>query len=97
MIDINNKILLENAIRARKNSLCSISNYSVGAALLTKTGKVYLGSNIEEKIIPALSTCAERAAIYSAISNGENDFLKIAVVGGKKNIIEDKTLIPCAM
>lgn len=95
--NINNEQLLDYAIKARKNSLCTISSYSVGAALLTKNGTIYIGSNIEEKIIPALSTCAERAAIYNAISNGENEFLKIAVVGGMINMKEDKTLIPCAM
>lgn len=94
---MTNKDLIEIAKNARKNAFVSISSYSVGAALLTKSGTVYLGANIEDKSIPNLSCCAERVAIQNAFSHGDREFIAIAIVGGKENNDIDETLIPCGV
>ena len=74
--------LLENAEKARKNAYAPYSNFSVGAALLTKDGKVYTGCNVENASFSP-TNCAERTAFFKAISEGERDFEAIAVAGGK--------------
>lgn len=71
--------LLEQATEAREFSYSPYSNYKVGAALLTKTGKVYKGCNIESAAYTP-SVCAERTAIFKAVSEGEREFSAIAVV-----------------
>lgn len=78
---MDNTDLIKLAIKASKNSYSKYSNFKVGAALLCKSGRVYLGTNIENK---ALSTtvCAERVAIFKAVSDGEKEFDKIAIIGG---------------
>lgn len=70
--------LLAQAIEARQNSYSPYSHYSVGAALLTRSGKIYLGCNIENAGYTA-SVCAERVAIFKAIFDGEREFEAIAV------------------
>lgn len=94
---MDNNELIEIAKKARKNAYLKHSDYSVGAALYTGSGKIYVGVNIDEYAIPNLSICAERVAFNNAISNGERVFKKIAIVGGKQDCIEDKTLIPCGV
>lgn len=76
------KELLELAIEARKKSYSPYSNFRVGAALLTKSGKVYGGCNIENAAYTP-TNCAERTAIFKAVSEGEREFAAIAIVGGK--------------
>ncbi|MCD6475354.1 MAG: cytidine deaminase [Anaerolineaceae bacterium] len=71
--------LVKDAIAAREKSYSPYSNYQVGAALLTKTGKVYTGCNIENAAYTP-SICAERVAIFKAVSEGETEFEAIAVV-----------------
>ncbi|MEG1009945.1 MAG: cytidine deaminase [Clostridia bacterium] len=93
---MDNKELIKYALKAKNNAKVDISGYYVGAALLTCDNKVYLGCNIEDKTIPNLSICAERAAYINAISNGDYNFKKIAIVGGTKDNI-DKTLSPCGV
>ncbi|MCL2860464.1 MAG: cytidine deaminase [Oscillospiraceae bacterium] len=75
------KKLVEQAIIASKNAYCVVSNYKVGAALLAKNGKVYLGCNIENSAC-SVTNCAERTAFFNAISDGEKEFEAIAIVGG---------------
>ena len=89
-MDINE--LISNAKIARSNSYSPYSKYSVGAALLTKSGKIYKGSNIENHGI--MSICAERTAFLKAISEGEKDFDSIAVVIGEHDK-ESKGVTPC--
>lgn len=90
--------LISIAKNAAKNAFASQSNYLVGAALLAKSGTVYIGVNVEDTKIPALSVCAERNAIQTAISHGDTEFRAIAVVGRKKdNDYFDETLTPCGM
>lgn len=87
--------LLKIAKNARKNAYAPNTKYTVGAALLAKSSTVYIGTNVEEYSIIGLSNCAERVAIQSAYAYGEREFLKIAVVGGKEDELEDLTLMPC--
>ncbi|MCI9000521.1 MAG: cytidine deaminase [Clostridia bacterium] len=69
------------------------SNYYVGACLVTKAGKMYSGCNIENCGIQSI--CAERTAFVKALSEGENDFSYIVVVGGKKDATVLENCLPC--
>jgi cytidine deaminase len=71
--------LIRMANQARKWAYIPYSHYAVGAALLTESGRIYDGVNIENAAYP-VSVCAERVAIFKAVSNGEKDFKAIAVV-----------------
>ncbi|MGB9768175.1 MULTISPECIES: cytidine deaminase [Dictyoglomus] len=77
---MDNKKLYELALKALENSYSPYSNFPVGVALLTKNGKVYLGTNIENASY-GLTICAERVAIFKAVSEGEKEFSKIVIVG----------------
>lgn len=79
---MTSKELMELASKARENAYAPYSSFKVGAALLTKSGKVYLGCNIENAAYSP-SVCAERVAIFKAVSEGEKDLEKIAIIGGK--------------
>lgn len=83
---MTNEKLIKKAIEAQKNSYSPYSKFPVGAALLTKSNKVFLGTNIENAV-NSVSCCAERSAFYSAISNGEKEFTKIAIIGNGKEYI----------
>ncbi len=91
-----NKELLELAIKARENAYVPYSNFAVGAALLTKKGKVYLGCNIENAGYSS-TNCAERTAFFKAVSEGEYEFEKIAVVGAPKGTDAKETCAPCGV
>mgnify|MGYP002387348952 FL=1 len=71
--------LIEQAGQARQRAYAPYSNYLVGAALLTSRGEVFQGANIENAAYPT-SMCAERVAIYKAVSEGQREFTAIAVV-----------------
>ncbi len=73
--------LVKLAIEARQHSYSPYSNFKVGAALITKAGKIYSGCNIENAGYSP-SNCAERTAFFKAVSNGEREFEAIAIVGG---------------
>ena len=75
--------LMRMAEEARLGAYAPYSDFLVGAALLTKSGKVYTGCNIENASFGA-TNCAERTAIFKAVSEGERQFSAIAVVGGKR-------------
>ena len=79
-MQINEKYLIEQAIEARSFAYTPYSHFQVGAALLTKQGKVYKGCNIENAAYTP-SNCAERTAIFKAVSEGEREFAAIAIVG----------------
>jgi cytidine deaminase len=70
--------LIERAVHARQWAYAPYSNYQVGAALLTESGKIYDGVNIESAAYPS-SICAERVAIFKAVSEGERQFQAMAV------------------
>lgn len=74
--------LMQYAVKAREKSYSPYSNFKVGAALLGKSGKVYLGCNIENAAYTP-TNCAERTAVFKAVSEGEKEFTAIAIVGGK--------------
>jgi len=71
--------LVRGAQEARKGSYSPYSNYAVGATLLSKSGKVYTGANVENAVYP-MSLCAERVAVFKAVSSNDRDFEAIAVV-----------------
>ncbi len=71
--------LIHQAQEARQRAYAPYSNYRVGAALLTKSGKLFTGCNVESAAYPT-SMCAERVAVFKAISEGEREFAAIAVV-----------------
>lgn len=85
---MTDKELINKALIAMNNSYSPYSDFKVGAALLCKNGKVYIGTNIENASYSA-TICAERSAISNAVSNGETEFSAIAIVGGKNGEIED--------
>ena len=70
--------LIHRAVKVRQNAFAPYSKYSVGAALLTKNGRVFQGVNVENAAYP-LTMCAERSAIFSAVSDGIRDFSAVAV------------------
>ena len=71
--------LIELAMEARHLAYAPYSHFAVGAALLTRSGKVFTGANVENASF-GLSNCAERTAIFKAVSEGEREFEAIAVV-----------------
>ena len=84
--------LIEQAINAQKNAYAPYSNFKVGAAVLCKNGKVFTGCNVENSSYP-VSSCAERTTICKAVSEGEKDFVAIAIVGGDLS----EYCFPCGM
>lgn len=87
--------LMDKALEARKKSYSPYSHFCVGAALLCKNGKIYTGCNIENAAYTP-TNCAERTAIFKAVSEGEREFEAIAIVGGKEN--EDgEFCVPCGV
>lgn len=87
--------LIEKAFEAREASYSPYSKYKVGAALLTKDGKVYKGCNIENASYTP-TNCAERTAFFKAVSEGEREFEAIAIVGGYDGSPEDYAY-PCGV
>ena len=73
--------LMRLAEDARAYSYTPYSHFAVGAALLTKSGKVYTGCNIENASYTP-TVCAERTAVFKAVSEGEREFAAIAIIGG---------------
>lgn len=92
---MTDKELYELAIKAMKHSYSPYSDCKVGAALLCKNGKVFTGTNIENAAFGP-TVCAERVAIFKAVSEGEKEFEKIAVVGGKGGVING-IFAPCGV
>ena len=82
---MDNKELIRLALDAMARAYAPYSGFKVGAALLTSTGKVYTGCNIEN-ISYGASICAERTAVFKAISEGEREFLRLAVVSSSGEI-----------
>ena len=77
--------LMEAATAARLRSLAPFSNFKVGAALKTKAGKVFTGCNVESASY-GLTVCAERVAIWKALSEGERDFTDLVVVADTETL-----------
>ncbi|WP_053365368.1 cytidine deaminase [Bacillus sp. FJAT-27245] len=86
---MNEKELIQEAIKARELAYVPYSKFSVGAALLSKDGQVFRGCNIENAAYP-MTNCAERTAIFKAVSEGVTEFSAIAVVADT-----DRPCSPC--
>jgi len=87
---MNGSELIKAAHAARENAYAPYSGYRVGAALLCENGKVYTGCNVENaSFTPTI--CAERTALFKAVSEGERSFTAIAVVGN------DDLCFPCGV
>lgn len=82
------KLLVDNAIEAMGRAYAPYSGFSVGAALATREGKIYIGTNIENASF-GVTNCAERTALFSAVAAGEREFSAIAIVGGRGGEIKD--------
>lgn len=87
MILTDYKALISKAIDARERSYSPYSHFRVGSALLCENGSIYTGCNIENASYVE-TVCAERTAIFKAISNGEHNFSAIAIVGGLDQITD---------
>jgi cytidine deaminase len=77
--DETRQILIQAAMQARQWAYAPYSHYAVGAALITASGRVYDGANVENAAYPT-TMCAERVAVFKAVSQGERQFTAIAVV-----------------
>ena len=80
------KTLAHKAVEAKSNALPPYSNFHVGSALLTEDGKIFLGCNVENSTY-GLSLCAERNAIFKAISEGERKFKAISIASDSPDYI----------
>ena len=87
---MTNKELINLALEARKNSYSPYSGFRVGAALLCRDGRVFCGANVENASY-SLTNCAERSALFAAVSAGYREFDAIAIVGGET----EKVTAPC--
>jgi cytidine deaminase len=85
------KNLILEAKKAIKSAYAPYSNFEVGAALLSRDGKVFTGANLENSSF-GITVCAERVALYKALSSGEKDFIKIAIVASA-----EKPITPCGL
>lgn len=88
--------LIRFAIKAREQAYAPYSHYKVGAAVLTKDGQVYTGCNVENASYGA-TNCAERTAIFKAVSEGKREIIKIAIVGGKEGEKSVDYAYPCGI
>lgn len=88
--------LISQALYARKNSYSPYSHFAVGAALLSKDGKLYTGCNIENAAFTP-GNCAERTAFFKAVSEGVREFAAIAVVGGPAGTDSLDLCAPCGV
>lgn len=95
---INQTLLIEKAFEAQRFSYAPYSNFNVGAALLCADGTIYTGCNIENAAYSP-TNCAERTAFFKAISEGQKDFVAIAIVGNKSGVEKGQGdyCAPCAV
>ena len=77
-MEIDYKILMDKAKEASNNSYSPFSRFAVGAAVMTNTGKIYQGCNVENSSF-GLTNCAERTAIFKAVSEGEREIIAVAI------------------
>ena len=93
---MTNEALILEAKKARERAYVPYSHFKVGAALLTKSGKIYHGCNIENAAYTP-TNCAERTAFFRAVYDGEREFEKIAVVGGPEGTEGNELCAPCGV
>ena len=91
-----NKKTLEKAVKSalevRKNAYAPFSKFAVGAAIITKEGSIFTGVNVENSSFGA-TNCAERTALFSAITAGERDFEAIVIA----SVLNGKAVFPCGI
>ena len=92
---IDEQTLIRAALRARENAYAPYSGFRVGAALLAQDGTVYTGCNVECASF-SVTNCAERTALFKAVSEGERHFTALAVVGGKDDTPQAE-ITPCGV
>ena len=88
--------LIREAFQARRMAYTPYSHFQVGAALLTKEGRIYRGCNIENAAYTP-TNCAERTALFKAVSEGERNFTAIAIVGGAEGASQLNYCAPCGV
>lgn len=88
--------LIKAALKAREMAYTPYSHYAVGAALLARDGSIYQGGNIENASYGA-TNCAERTAIFKAVSEGCRDFAAIAIAGGIEGCDPTEYAYPCGI
>ena len=93
---MTNEALVKKAIEAREKSYSPYSSFAVGAALLTDSGEVYTGANIESSSYTP-TVCAERVAFFTAVHKGERNFKKIAIVGARAGEEINAITAPCGV
>ena len=93
---MSNEELIKLALQAREKAYAPYSHWKVGAALECKDGTIYMGCNIENSAFSP-TVCAERTAIFKAVSDGRFDFKKIAVVGGDETKGIQGVCTPCGV
>ena len=93
---MTNAELIIEAKKAREFAYAPYSHFMVGAALETKDGKVYRGCNVENSAYGP-TNCAERTAFFKAISEGDREFTRIAIVGAMEGIEADQPCAPCGV
>ena len=96
MEQIDERALVQAAFDARERAYTPYSHFKVGAALLTGAGKVYTGCNIENAAY-TVCVCAERTALFKAVSEGERDFAALAVVGSLEGEVNELPSAPCGV
>lgn len=90
------KELMRLACEARERAYAPYSGFAVGAALLSKSGRVYTGCNVENAAFSP-TNCAERTAFFKAVSEGKRDFVAIAITGGKIGEKTGQICTPCGV
>lgn len=93
---MNEKEIVKAAILARAAAYAPYSHYTVGAAVLADDGKIYTGCNIENASYPA-GICAERTAVFKAISEGAKKIEAIALSAGRENQLPENYPSPCGI
>lgn len=88
--------LIEKALEAREYAYVPYSKFAVGAALLSESGNIFTGCNVENAAFGP-SNCAERTAFFKAVSEGERRFTAIAIVGGSRADKPQKIIYPCGV
>jgi len=88
--------LIRQAIEARNKAYIPYSGYAVGAAILAESGMIYSGCNVENASF-GVTNCAERTAVFKAVSEGEQVFSAIAITGGKVSMKPSDYAYPCGV
>ena len=95
-VKMSNEELIALALEAREGAYAPYSNWKIGAALLCRDGRIFKGCTIENSGFSA-TVCAERTAFFKAVSEGERDFVKIAIIAGDAQRGSEGFCTPCGV